>query len=92
MLGLLETKWSGAGELGDNIRYGSRGDGTGDIRQRQETVKSWGVGNALVVGQDGSNRESSIIIIQSNNGLIGRVLFGLLHKVEVCGEDVVSLT
>jgi hypothetical protein len=91
MWDLLETKRRGAGELRDNLRLGSRGHGAGDVRQRKEAVESGGVSNALVVGQDGPNGESRIVVIEGNDGLVGRVLFGLLHKVYVGIEDVVSL-
>jgi hypothetical protein len=53
--------------------------------------KAVGVRNALVVSQDGSNGESRKVVVESNDSLVGRVLFGLLHIVEVGVEDVVSL-
>jgi hypothetical protein len=91
MLNLLETKRRGAGELGDDLRLGPHRQGARDVRQRKETVERGGVSNAFVVGQDGSNGESSIVVVEGNDGLVGRVLLGVLHKIEVGIEDVVSL-
>ena len=91
MLNSLETKRRGTGELGDDLRLGFHRQGARDVRQRKEAVERGGVSNALVVGQDGSNGESSIVVVEGNNGLVGRVLLGVLHKVEVGIEDVVSL-
>jgi hypothetical protein len=91
MLNSLETKRRGTGELGDNLRLGSRRHGARDVGQRKEAVESGGVRNTLVVSQDGSNGESRKVVVEGNDSLVGRVLFGLLHKVEVGVEDVVSL-
>lgn len=91
MLNLLETKRRGTGELGDDLRLRSHRQGARDVRQRKETVERGGVSNALVVSQDGSNGESSIVVVEGNDGLVGRVLLGVLHKVEVGIEDVVCL-
>jgi hypothetical protein len=91
MLNLLETKRRGAGELGDDLRLGPHCQGARDVRQRKEAVERGGVSNAFVVGQDGSNGESSIVVVEGNDGLVGRVLLGVLHKIEVGIEDVVCL-
>jgi hypothetical protein len=91
MLNLLETKRRGAGELGDNLRLGPHRQGARDVRQRKEAVERGGVSNAFVVGQDGSNGESGIVVVEGNDGLVGRVLLGVLHKIEVGIEDVVCL-
>ena len=91
MLNLLETKRRGTGELGDDLRLRSHRQSARDVRQRKEAVERGGVSNALVVGQDGSNGESSIVVVEGNDGLVGRVLLGVLHKVEVGIKDVVRL-
>lgn len=91
VLGLQETKGRGAGELGDNIRYGSRGHSAGNVRQRKEAIESWSIRYALVVSQDGLNGKSSRVIVHGNDDLIVRIFFGLLHEVDVGGEDGISL-
>ena len=91
MLNLLETKRRGTGELGDYLRLRSHRQGARDVGQRKEAVENRGISNALVIGQDGSDGEPSIVVEDGNNGLVWRVLFGLLHKVKVGVEDVVSL-
>ena len=91
MLNLLETKRRGTGELRDDLRLGSRRQSGRDARQCQEAEERGGVSNALIVGQDRSNGESSIVVVEGNDDLVGRVLLGVLHKVEVGIEDVVCL-
>ena len=92
MSNLLETKRRRTGELGNNLRLGSRRHSARDVWQRKEDVKSGGISNALVVGHDRSNGESGKVVVEGNDDLVGRVLYGCLDKGEVGVEDDVSLT
>lgn len=91
LLHLLQAEGRGAGELGNHVGDSADTSGAGGVGDLEVLVKSRRRGLALGVGQDGTQAEAGVVIVQGDDVLASLVLAHVVREVEVGVEDLVAV-